>query len=400
MKTQLNDPALQAALIGMAGLATAMGIGRFAFTPMLPLMQLHDLVSMKQSGYLASANYVGYLLGALLSFAFNLRPGRATQFGLAAVAASTLAMAFTSSFSLWLLLRLIAGLASAFVLVGVSGWALAILAAHGRSGWTGWVFAGVGAGILFAGGAVLVIGANDLAPAAGWIFLGAAACCVALVAAFLIQDMPSMAIDTAEVAGVDISAWRLIICYGSFGFGYIIPATFLPAAARSMIGDPTVFGWIWPLFGMAAACSTVLTSWILGNLQPRRVWACGQFVMAFGVALPSVQTTLLSIIVSAICVGGTFMVITMAGMQEARRIAAQSAPRLMAAMTAAFAAGQLIGPLTLTTANSAAEAIRRPSLFAASVLFITALALLPGARLTRETHQVPRSIKETRRQPH
>jgi hypothetical protein len=102
--------------------------------------------------------------------------------------------------------------------------------------------------------------------------------------------------------------------------------------------------------------------------------------MAFGVALPAVQTTLFSIIVSAICVGGTFMVITMAGMQEARRIAAQSAPRLMAAMTATFAAGQLVGPLTLTAARSAAEAIRLPSLFAASVLFITALALLPGAR--------------------
>jgi Uncharacterised MFS-type transporter YbfB len=72
------------------------------------------------------------------------------------------------------------------------------------------------------------------------------------------------------------------------------------------------------------------------------------------------------------------MVITMTGMQEARRIAVQSAPRLMAATTAAFAAGQLVGPLTLTAANSAAEAIRRPSLFAASVLFITALALLPG----------------------
>jgi Uncharacterised MFS-type transporter YbfB len=151
-----------------------------------------------------------------------------------------------------------------------------------------------------------------------------------------------------------------------------------------MISDATVFGWVWPLFGIAAASSTVLTSSILGNFQPRRAWAYGQIVMAFDVALPAVQTTLFSIIVSAICVGGTFMVITMAGIQEARRIAAQSAPRLVAAMTAAFAAGQLVGPLTLTAADSAAEAIRRPSLVAASVLFITALALLPGARPTRQ----------------
>jgi MFS family permease len=392
MARMLRDPALQAAFIGMAGLATAMGIGRFAFTPMLPLMQLHDLLSLRQGSYLASANYVGYLLGALLLLAFNPPSVRTFKFGLAAVAASTLAMAFTSSFAPWFVLRLIAGVASAFVLVGVSGWALAVLAAHDRAGWIGWVFAGVGAGIVFAGAAVLAIGATHLAPAVGWIVLGGAAGCVTLVAVLLVEDMaPSMAADVAT-PGMHASAWRLILCYGSFGFGYIIPATFLPAAARSMISDATVFGWVWPLFGIAAASSTLLTSSILGNVQPRRAWAYGQFVMAFGVALPAVRTTLFSIIVSAICVGGTFMVITMAGMQEARRIAAQSAPRLMATMTAAFAAGQLVGPLTLTAANSTAEAIRRPSLFAAGVLFMTALALLPGAQPTRQADE-PRQIR-------
>jgi MFS family permease len=151
-------------------------------------------VSLRQGSYLASANYVGYLLGALLLFAFNPAPGLAAKFGLAAVAASTLAMAFTSSFWPWLVLRLIAGVASAFVLVGVSGWALAVFAAHDRAGWTGWMFAGVGAGILFAGAAVLAIDATHLAPAVSWIVLGAAACCVALVAAFLIENVaPSTA---------------------------------------------------------------------------------------------------------------------------------------------------------------------------------------------------------------
>jgi MFS family permease len=367
----------------MAGLATAMGIGRFAFTPMLPLMQLHDLVSLRQGSWLASANYIGYLLGALLLFVFNPRPARAAKSGLAVVAIATLAMAFTSSVPAWLVLRATAGVASALVLVGISGWALAVLAAHDRPGWSGWVFAGVGAGILFAGVAVLAIGAIGLTPAVGWIVLGVAACCVALVAAPLMKDGAPVAATDVGSPGVDASAWRLIICYGAFGFGYIIPATFLPAAARAMVDDPTVFGWVWPLFGIAAAVSTVLAAALLGNLQPRRVWTYSQFVMAVGVALPAVQPTLFSIIVSAICVGGTFMVITMAGMQDARRVAARNAPRLMAAMTAAFATGQLVGPLTLTASGSAAEAIRGPSLFAGCVLFISALMLLPAARLTR-----------------
>jgi hypothetical protein len=269
------------------------------------------------------------------------------------------------------------------VLVGISGWALAVLAAHDRPGWSGWVFAGVGASILFAGVAVLAIGAIGLTPAGGWIVLGVAACCVALVAAPLMKDGAPVTATDVGSPGVDASAWRLIMCYGAFGFGYIIPATFLPAAARAMVDDPTVFGWVWPLFGIAAAGSTVMASALLGNLQPRRAWTYSQFVMAIGVALPAVRPGLASIMVSAICVGGTFMVITMAGMQEARRIAARNAPRLMAAMTAAFATGQLVGPLTLTASGSAAEAIRGPSLFAGCVLFISALMLLPAARLTR-----------------
>ena len=94
-------------------------------------------------------------------------------------------------------------------------------------------------------------------------------------------------------------------------------------------------------------------------------------------------------IISAVCVGGTFMVITMVGMQEARRVGERSAPRLMAAMTAAFAVGQLLGPLTVTAAGSAAEALRGPSLFAAALLFLTALALLPGSDSTTSTTGCP-----------
>jgi hypothetical protein len=49
---------------GLIGLAVAMGIGRFAFTPLLPLMQQDAGVSLLQGSWLATANYVGYLVGA------------------------------------------------------------------------------------------------------------------------------------------------------------------------------------------------------------------------------------------------------------------------------------------------------------------------------------------------
>jgi len=261
-----------------------------------------------------------------------------------------------------------------------AGQATTALATERRAAWSGWVFAGVGAGIVFAGLAALAIGAADLAPSLGWLVLGAAASVVALIAALAIADAArsaSAAPAKPALPAFDVAAWRLILSYGVFGFGYIIPATFLPAASRALVGDPALFGWTWPVFGLAAAGSTVIAATALGHVPPRRVWALGQMIMAGGVALPAIATSLAAMIIAAVAVGGTFMVITMAGMQEARRVGGEAAPRLMAAMTASFAAGQWAGPLTVSGAGSAATAIAGPSLLAAAALFLAALAL-PG----------------------
>ena len=138
-------------LVGALGLAAAMGIGRFAFTPLLPLMQDRHVLSLAQVGALASINYLGYLMGALAFVVFSPTPQAAARHGLVVVAATTLAMGLTASFPAWLVLRLAAGVASAFVLVGVSGWTFAALAREGRSADAGWMFCGIGLGICGAG---------------------------------------------------------------------------------------------------------------------------------------------------------------------------------------------------------------------------------------------------------
>jgi predicted MFS family arabinose efflux permease len=183
--------------------------------------------------------------------------------------------------------------------------------------------------------------------------------------------------------------WRLVLCYGTFGFGYIVPATFLPAAARQLVADPGVFGWTWPVFGLAAACSTAATSRAWNGLPPRKLWAGGQLVMAVGLLAPAVRMSLPTLMVSAVCVGGTFMVVTMAGLQEARRVAGHGAPRLMAAMTAAFAVGQLIGPFTVNLIRSTGGgSVALPYAVAAASLLLGAFALV--FRLERA--ETPRAV--------
>ena len=379
-------PPARAALIGLAALASAMGIGRFAFTPLLPLMQQAGALSLAQGGSLARANYLGYLIGALVSMATSRSPGRAARIGLAAVAALTAAMGLTGDFAAWIVLRFLAGVASAFVLVGVSAWVLPLLAARGRGSWSGWVFSGVGIGIFLCGLIAVATGTLGVSPGRTWLILGACSAGVSVACWGTLGAGSEAAASRggAPAETLPAGAWPLVAAYGAFGLGYIVPATFLPAAARLVVPDPAVFAWTWPVFGLAAAASTTATTlWSRGG-SPRTLWVLAQLVMAAGVLAPAWKLSVWSLLCCAILVGGTFMVVTMAGIQQARRLAGASAQRLVAAMTAAFALGQLVGPSLVTSLGSASSpGLALPHAIAAAVLLLGVAALsfraAPGA---------------------
>ena len=139
--------------------------------------------------------------------------------------------------------------------------------------------------------------------------------------------------------------WRFVLCYGTFAFGYIVPATFLPAMARQQVDDPMVFGLTWPLFGLAATLSVAAAARWLSAWPRRRVWALAQGVLGLGTAMPLVTQALWSLALSAVLVGGTFMVVTMAGLQLIRERVPENPTPLLASMTVAFATGQIAGPL-------------------------------------------------------
>ena len=128
-----------------------MGIGRFAFTPILPMMQADHGISVAQGSWLASANYLGYLVGSLIAMHPGIPARAAIRSGLVLIAASTLAMGADHHFAAWLILRGVAGIASALVMIAVSAWILPRLAQAARENLSGTVYAGVGAGIVYAG---------------------------------------------------------------------------------------------------------------------------------------------------------------------------------------------------------------------------------------------------------
>lgn len=373
-----NQPrALTVALSGVAALAVAMGIGRFAFTPVLPMMQGDNGLSVADGGWLASANYAGYLAGALSALWLRVGASTVIRGSLLLIAGVTIGMGLTGSFPAWIILRAAAGVASAWALVFVSVWCLDRLSRQGRPALGSAVFSGVGVGVALAGLLCLVLMQMRATASEAWIVLGAAAC----VLTAMVWPVFGARVTPRALPEVPVPPGRfrwtrdgvlLVVCYGVYGFGYIIPATFVPAMARQIISDPAVFGWSWPLFGLAAVVSTLATARFAAPASNRRVWVVCAVVMAVGVAAPAVSPGIAAIMVAAVCVGATFVVVTMVGMQEARIVSGAQSRTLMAAMTASFAAGQIAGPLAVSWFATTGGSMN-------AVLVVSALLLVASA---------------------
>ncbi|MCJ2012244.1 YbfB/YjiJ family MFS transporter [Methylobacterium sp. J-076] len=374
---------------GLVALAIAMGIGRFAFTPLMPLMVRDGTLDGAAGAEWAAANYVGYLAGALTAPWFAGDPRRGLWLSLLGVSVTTLAMAGVDAGSPALLgagLRAAAGVFSAWALVCASGWCLAELARRGAGHLGAWIYTGVGVGIALAG-LLTWLGGRQRADRL-WLELGL----VAGAGALLVwqqsrgQGAPAAGASAREAVAVAppgrTAQLALVLCYGTFGFGYIVPATFLPAMARALAPDPLVFGLTWPLFGLAAALSVAAVARWLAHGSRRRIWALAQGIMALGTALPLVVRTLPAIAVSAVLVGGTFMVATMAGLQLARQARPDDPTPLLARMTAAFAAGQIAGPLLVRALGPGRwagwDALGWTGALATLLLVVTALWLWRG----------------------
>lgn len=377
------------ALGGMLALASALGIGRFVYTPILPAMAEALALSKGEAGLIASANFAGYLAGALAAAAPRLPGSRRAWFlgALALGAVTTAAMGLTGSLAGFLVLRFAGGVASAFVLVLGSALVLDRLAAANRGGLSALHFAGVGLGI--AASAVLVAALQ----AAGadwrrlWLVVGGAAILVVPVVAWLVPGNSSgMALPSAATASR--GRWpaglgRLALCHGLFGFGYVITATFLVAVVRAAPAARALEPVVWLVVGLAALPSTAVWAWASVRFGPTQAYATACVIEALGVATGGLWTTPVGALLAAALLGGTFMGITALGFAVARALAPEDQQRAFALTTAGFGLGQIIGPVLAGLLLDHTGSFAAPSLLAAGALLGAALLLARHATRVR-----------------
>ncbi len=375
---------LRLTLAGFAALALAMGIGRFAYTPLLPLMLEDGLLSLADGGLIASVHFLGYLMGALIAAKLPVSPQNMMRFSLFGIGVTTLGMGLIENVIIWSALRWIAGACSAWILVLVSNFVIRTLADAGHPGRSGAVFSGVGGGILLIGLVCLLFMTAGSGSAAGWVWVGAGSLVTAFVLCLIFgAEFPAERPARRQAGGEQRGfIWPMIISYGTAGFGYSIPATYLPVMASDIISDPLVFGWSWPLFGAAAFLSTFIAGWLRRRFSSLQIWTASQFIMGTGVLIPVVWPTITGIALSGLMVGGTFMIITMAGMQEAHRVApAGDVMRHIAALVSAFATGQMLGPVLASSIHTVTGNFDAVLLLTTASLIATTLTLMTARSL-------------------
>ena len=365
------------AVAGLLSLAVGIGIGRFAYTPILPYMIAGLELDRSQAGLIASANYLGYFVGALAA-AWRAVPGEPRLWLLGALALcglSTGAMALTTSLGPFLILRFAGGAAGALVMVLASSLVMDRLAAAGRDGWAAVMYAGVGSGIAISSLAVPAAAAGESDWQGPWLLCGGLAIALSILAALLLRAPRAPVAGRARpgAGGARKGLGRLIVAYGLVGFGYVITATFVADMVRA---DPMLQPaehLVWLCVGLTAAPSVALWGWAGRRWGNERAFAVGCLVEGAGVALSVLGGGIWSILLAAGLLGGTFVGLTAIGLIEARHLSAGDPRRNIALMTAAWGLGQMVGPTFAGVLYDSLGSYLVPSLLAAAALVAAAL---------------------------
>ncbi|MCX4538509.1 YbfB/YjiJ family MFS transporter [Streptomyces sp. NBC_01669] len=333
-------------LRGATALAAAMGVGRFAYTPIMPLMHARAGMPESMGASLATANYIGYLAGALLGIAVPplLRSAAALRTGLLVLAATLALMPLTHDGSAWWALRLVAGAASALVFMTATSSMLSQLAAHAEH-MTGWAFGGVGAGIALSGLTVVAVQQAGSWQAA-WLSCAALTLLMTAAAWGLVPRRTDIALPAAAALAAErprTHRWflALLTSYTLEGTGYIIAGTFLVAAIQQ--GAPGRIGsGAWIVVGLAALPSCALWMRLARRFSRPALLMISLSLQAVGIALPALLTGSASALGAAVLFGATFMGVSTMALAIGTHL---QIPRAVALLTAGYSLGQILGPV-------------------------------------------------------
>lgn len=342
---------LKVLFAGIFSQILCVGIARFSYTPLLPVMQDQTWIGDAEGGWLAAINYTGYMCGALIAASVGdlQLKDRLYRIGLVLAVVTTAAMAMTENMFLWSLMRFLSGLSSAGSMLIASGLILNWLIRHQHRSELGIHFAGAGLGIVFAAVVVEIFLRLSMGWADQWLWFSILGLMLAVPAW---RWLPQPSASPAAPAGTSMEdnppgkrfLWLMMLAYFCAGYGYVVSATFIVTIVER---EPELAGMgqlAFLVVGLAAVPAVM--AW---DLIARRVGYLMALLLAYvvqiaGIVLPAIDQSLTSVLISAALFGGTFigcvsLVLTMAG-----RLYPSKPAKLMGRMTLSYGLAQIVAP--------------------------------------------------------
>ncbi|PTI27932.1 YbfB/YjiJ family MFS transporter [Mammaliicoccus vitulinus] len=383
-----SSKAYKQLLLGMLSLFIVMAIGRFSYTPVLPFMQKATHLSNQDAGLLATINYLGYLIGAMIP-TFLIMKSKVIDLKIYLLIniISVLLMGFTHDFVTWNILRFVAGITSGTVFVLASNVVLESLNKGGKSHLSGFLYSGVGIGI-FTSSIFVQLYTDSKTWASTWIILGVVSLVMGSVVIFLMKDIKepinlenkNLNVNNKSEA---YTKWFMVffsIAYLLEGAGYIVTGTFLVAIVESIPNLKEYAALSWMFVGLAAIPSCILWS-ILGNKIGFIKAIYLAFILQFiGVILPVFSHHTVSLIISSCLFGGTFLGLTTLFMSRGQLMSAISGKNLVALLTFIYSLGQVIAPYFAGILIGDTDNYNGALIFASSLLILAIIAIFLSQR--------------------
>ncbi|HRL96255.1 MAG TPA: YbfB/YjiJ family MFS transporter [Comamonas denitrificans] len=335
---------------GVCALVLTLGLARFAYTPLLPIMRAQADLSLLAGGWLAAINYAGYMSGVLLATAVSdvERKFRLYRIGLLLAVVCTAGMGLTTHVALWAALRFVAGLSSAAGMLLGSALVLNWLVAHRQRPELGIHFSGLGLGIAVSG--LAVVGMVGWLPWDGqWLALGLLGV-VFFIPAWRWMPRPATLPTTASTAAASApppsGRWMKLqtLAYFCAGFGFAIGATFTVAIVEKL---PLLAGrgsWAWVVVGLAATPSTFVWDRIAQEISVARALMLAYALQALSALLPLLSDGVALNLISAALFGGTFVGIVSLTLALVGRHFPANPSKAMARITLGYGVAQIAAP--------------------------------------------------------
>lgn len=365
------------ALSALLSLVVAMGIGRFAFTPQVPLMIAEHQLTLTSASLVAALNYLGYLCGSFDAMRARARVEGRLQAGVWGAVALTLLSAWVNHAWLHGVLRFIIGWASGWAMVLVAAWCGEQLQKRNRPALLAMVFAGPGVGIFLSGMLAVLLNRYHFSATGAWLAYGALAL---LLIAPIAMNLPRRGeLHRPETAPAPLvlngNLKRLVWSYSLAGFGYILPATFLSQLAATRFPHSLVAQFVWPIFGGAAVIGIALGIVTRRLAAAHTRLALALWTQALGVFIGGLTPGIGGLLLGASLTGGGFLCVVQLTLQCGRELAPQHARYLAGLLTTGYAIGQLAGPL-LSSLSSLFLHRLDPALYVAGAALLLAGGLV------------------------